>query len=291
MFLASSSTTIPILRSIRRCFRCSISTDLHPKRRPSSTPHSDVTSLTSLTRPQHLRYTDTPTFNISDKTFSLMLKLVTTGSVWSRSGRKTPNLMLGLKLAGIVVYVQSEANPWCCIGLAIGHWSEIIIPVMEEIFHLQQGNEVTAQETLRPDEMPTLSTSGSEDENTLPADQDDGEDDWSEWEEEEPTPVPESLKRPGKQFLKSISSQYLSEEEEREFRDLLSTEGTTPTVIKTVISVTNRFLNFKKFYEEEYPKHQGFNRKVSTVVLLQHYQPISHFLAVDDLEICICVKR
>lgn len=222
-----------------------------------------------------------------------MLKLVTTGSVWSRSGRKTPNLMLGLKLAGIVVYVQARQTHGVALDWRLVIGVRSLFPVMEEIFHLQQGNEVTAQETLRPneDEMPTLSTSGSEDENALPADQDDGEDDWSEWEEEEPTPVPESLKRPGKQFLKSISSQYLSEEEEREFRDLLSTEGTTPTVIKTVISVTNRFLNFKKFYEEEYPKHQGFNRKVSTVVLLQNYQPIYHFLAVDDLEICICVKR
>lgn len=95
----------------------------------------------------------------------------------------------------------------------------------------------------------------------------------SEWEEEdeEATPVPESLKRPGKPFLKSLSSKYLSEKEESEFRGLLETEGATPSVIQSIISVTNRFLNFREFYLSDYPKYQGFNRKVNL-----YYDTFSH---------------
>lgn len=132
-----------------------------------------------------------------------------------------------------------------------------IISAMEEILHQQQDNEAIPKETLED----ACVTSGDEDEKDSSSERND-EDNCSEWEEDQPIPIPESLQRPGKKYLKSISNQHLMEEDEREFRELLFTEGTTPTVINTIISVTNRFLNFKVIYQDDYPKSQGFNRKV-----------------------------
>lgn len=113
----------------------------------------------------------------------------------------------------------------------------------------------------------------------------------SEWEEDMPVPVPKSLQRPGKKFLQSMRSQHLAEDDETQFRELLWTEGTTPTVINTIISVTNRFMNFKTLYLDDHPKSDGFNRKVCESSFQIVNLDLTFCSPSDGAAICNSIKR